>query len=127
MNRARTSGGCASDQNCFPAQNQAFHFDNIEQTSSVSNATTRWSLHDHIGVQGDLLPSLSHDSHPLRGKFDNVRTVYAITLPSLQFDKDDDPGRITVSTVDPSRQGDRSRYLEQLLRVDELRPPQLPR
>lgn len=52
-----------------------------------------------LGIQGHLLLCLSHDGHPLRGKFDHVRTVHAVTLPSIQFDKDDGPVRIAVSTV----------------------------
>ncbi|MBK7462696.1 MAG: hypothetical protein IPJ50_08235 [Betaproteobacteria bacterium] len=82
---------------------QRFHLDNIEQSDSVSNAATRWSLHDHIGMQGHLPSCLRHNSHPLRRKFDHVGEEYAVTLPIFQFDKDNDSSRITVSTVDLRR------------------------
>jgi len=84
---------------------QGSHLDNIEQSDSVNNAATRWSLHDHIGMQGHLPSCLRHNSHPLRGEFDYVRWGHAVTLPIFQFNKDNDPGRITVSTVYLRRQG----------------------
>jgi len=84
---------------------QCFHLDNIEQSDSVSNAATRRSLHDHIGMQGHLPSCLHHNSHPLRRKLDHVGEKYAVTLPIFQLDKDNDPSRITVSTVDLRRQG----------------------
>jgi len=85
--------------------NQRFHHDNIEQSDLVSNAAAGWSLHDHIGVQGHLPSCLRHNSHSLRGEFDHVGVEYAVMLPNFQLDKDNDPSRITVSTVYPRRQG----------------------